>query len=119
MLDKIEALERALHSPELRKSINLISDYIHDEFSESGLFCDGMTKDDIIEGLKSEDLSEHKIISEDYKLVEQCPNKVVIEYVSALENTLGERSYDALRQSIWYLCSDDKWRLIGHSANLL
>ncbi|WP_209319187.1 nuclear transport factor 2 family protein [Pseudoalteromonas galatheae] len=119
IFEKIVALEQGLHTPQMRSDIERISDYIHDEFYEDGLFSKGMTKADILAGLKHEDLSKHKIVSEDYKLVSQSRTRVTITYTSALESALGERSYYAQRHSTWCWCSDDKWRLISHSAALI
>jgi ribonuclease HI len=101
-------MERALIDPIVRRSRSLVSDLLHEDFTETGSSGRVYGRDEMIEMMVSETPGE--VIVRDFDVTYLSDEVALVTYRS-----IGTSGQEARRSSIW-VREDDRWRLRHHQG---
>ena len=107
----LRKLEEELLRPQVRRSANLLSILLADDFREfgtSGRVCD---KPSILAALATEESAELSLT--DFACQRLSPEIALVTYRSRRTDNTGSR--DALRSSLW-IHRDGRWQILFHQG---
>lgn len=115
----IEDLEVLLLKPEVRRSVEKISELLADDFVEFGMFGKIYSKQDFVELLpNSEDEKFERYKASDFKTREIDPDTVLLTYKASIEFLKTNETIWTLRCSIWQK-RDENWQMIFHQGTVI
>ncbi len=114
-MDILIEQEVLLHNFETRTNEGKVSRLIHPEFQEVGKSGRTFGYESIIQAMKAENLSNSKVHSQDFEIIELAPTAYLLLYQSAIVDEFGEVSNHAKRSSIW-VKSEHSWMLRYHQG---
>jgi len=106
--DVLYQAERSLTDPAVRRSVSLVSDLLHAEFTEVGSSGEVYERDAMIEMMTSE--SPGEVIIRDFTAEQLSEDAVLVRYRS-----VGTSGQEARRSSIW-IRSGERWQLRYHQG---
>ena len=110
-------LENDLLKPEIRQSVEEVSELLSDgftEFTSSGYIYNYNTGQVIDEGTDLQDM-DWKI--RDFEINQLSKDCILATYILIKDSELDENRKCSLRSSIWK-CFDGKWKMIFHQGTL-
>lgn len=110
--DMFRALEESLLTPEVRRSPELLSALIADDFVEYGSSGRVFDKHDVLEGVDR--LPDIELPLSDFHSRMLSPNTAIVMYRSATRRPDGTAG-EALRSSVWVF-ADGRWQMALHQG---
>lgn len=101
LTNKLIALEKRLHEPEIRKSPQEVGRLLADSFVEIGSSGRFYTRSDIIDELASEE--GYRVDAADFAATQLSPAVFSVTY----------KTRNTVRESIW-LDTEDGWKMVFH-----
>jgi len=114
MLEELEKLERELHQPSTRSSLDRLSELTHADFREFGKSGREYDLKNILERLPQE-TDTVKVWSGNYELQFATPDSALILYKSAHITPDGQLSAFAVRSSLW-VKNQSRWQILFHQG---
>lgn len=112
-MDKLEKLERELHSAGTRQSAGRLKELLHSEFREIGRSGREYSRDTILERLM--DAEPPNVHAEQFRRLDIEPGVVLITYKSAHVDASGELWRHSFRSSIW-VRGKEGWQMVFHQG---
>jgi len=116
-VDLFYRLETSLHRPETRKSPQLVSDLLADDFLEFGKSGRVFNKQLTVDALAGERLSGSDSVPQvaDFSVTSLSSGVVLVTYRSIRVADEAPKSFETLRSSIWKLGSE-RWQMVFHQG---
>ena len=111
--DIIKSLEMILLNPNIRKSLNILSNILSDDFMEFGSSGRIYKKKDVIDALKLE--SKQEIFMQDFKVKIIKEDLVLASYTAIKIDDEKNIETKSLRSSIWKKTKNG-WQIILHQG---
>jgi hypothetical protein len=108
----IRQLEESLLLPNVRCSVNLVSEILADDFVEFGSSGYIFNKKQVIEGLQQEDSRYYSLF--DFRTTHLCSDIILVTYCAVKKEISGQNAY-SLRSSVWKLV-ENRWQMIFHQG---
>ena len=116
-LADIQALEEALHRPEVRRSRDAVEALLAEGFVEFGASGTVYSRTEIVELLIQEDGNDNdRLRTTNYTLTSISHDAVLLTYESERTQNDGSRRH-VLRSSIWKLIGD-RWQMLFHRGTI-
>jgi hypothetical protein len=115
----IEDLEVSLLQPEVRRSVNRISELLADDFVEFGMFGKIYSKQDFVELLpNSEEEKFERYKALNFEAKEIATDTVLLTYKASIEFLKINETIWTLRCSIWQKRGEN-WQMIFHQGTVI
>ena len=111
-LQHVVDLERALLTPDARRSAERLDELLDPEFREIGASGRLWTRAELVAALPEDEGPDEPVAAEQFEGVEVAPGLVLLTYVSDPDGRAARRS--SLRRR-----SGGRWRLLHHQGTLL
>ena len=114
MLEELERLERELHEPPVRGSVERLSELLHADFQEFGRSGRHFSRSDILRELPQEDGSS-RVWSGGYTLQYATSESALVLYKSAHIEEDGSLNSFSVRSSFW-VKDGGRWKMLFHQG---
>jgi len=116
LLSVLQSLETQLHEPESRHDQALITQLLHEDFSEIGRSGRQFNKQQTLEGLLAES-NAPTIFATDFELALLGEGVALLTYKSFQRDEAGEPINNTLRSSLWLEAEEGhRWQLRFHQG---